>query len=67
MIITDILDQWRLLWENSSGDALENTDKIREAIGVPIRGWKLANSFLEYDQTLVVRGIFVKENITKNS
>ena len=59
LLLLDKLDQWRVVWENSNGDALVNPEERGQAPGVPARGWKFFDGKWEDDETLTVRGIFI--------
>ena len=56
-MLLDKLDQWRVLWENSNGDALVNTEERVQVAAIPAKGWKFGDGKWEDDETLSVRGI----------
>ena len=58
-LLLDKLDQWRVVWENSNGDALVNPEERVQVAAVPAKGWKFGDGKWEDDETLSVRGIII--------
>ena len=56
-LLLDKLDQWRVVWENSNGDALVNPEERGQVAAIPAKGWKFGDGKWEDDETLSVKGI----------